>query len=145
MKLSDKGSELLILREGLRLKAYRDVKDIWTIGVGHTGPEVVEGLVITKEKAHELFHKDVAWAEDAVNLVKVSLTQNQFDALVSFTFNVGETQFKRSTLVKKLNLGDYEGAAREFSRWVKGRMNDKLVTLPGLVSRRQQEQELFLS
>lgn len=118
MKLSDKGSELLILREGLRLKAYRDVKDIWTIGVGHTGPEVVEGLVITKEKAHELFRKDVAWAEDAVNLVKVPLTQNQFDALVSFVFNIGASAWKRSTMLKLLNAGDYIGASKQFDRWV---------------------------
>jgi lysozyme len=118
MKLSPAGSEILILREGLRLKAYRDTKGILTIGVGHTGPEVVEGLVITKEKAHELFQKDVAWAEDAVNLVKVPLTQNQFDALVSFVFNIGAGAWKRSTMLKMLNVGDYIGASKQFDRWV---------------------------
>ena len=118
MKLSENGAKVLILREGLRLKAYKDTKGIWTIGVGHTGPEVVEGLVITKEKAHELFQKDVAWAEDAVNLVKVPLTQNQFDALVSFVFNIGAGAWKRSTMLKMLNLGDYVGASKQFDRWV---------------------------
>lgn len=118
MKLSDNGAKVLILREGLKLKAYKDTKGIWTVGVGHTGPEVVEGLVITKEKAHELFQKDVAWAEDAVNLVKVPLTQNQFDALVSFVFNIGTGAWKRSTMLKMLNAGDYVGAVKQFDRWV---------------------------
>lgn len=118
MKLSDNGAKVLILREGLKLKAYKDTKGIWTVGVGHTGPEVVEGLVITKEKAHELFQKDVAWAEDAVNLVKVPLTQNQFDALVSFVFNIGAGAWKRSTMLKMLNAGDYVGATKQFDRWV---------------------------
>lgn len=118
MKLSPAGAEILILREGLRLKAYKDTKGILTIGVGHTGPEVVEGLVITKEKAHKLFQKDVAWAEDAVNLVKVPLTQNQFDALVSFVFNIGAGAWKRSTMLTMLNAGDYAGATKQFDRWV---------------------------
>lgn len=118
MKLSENGAKVLILREGLKLKAYKDTKGIWTIGVGHTGPEVVEGLVITKEKAHELFQKDVAWAEDAVNLVKAPLTQNQFDALVSFVFNIGAGAWKRSTMLKMLNAGDYAGATKQFDRWV---------------------------
>lgn len=119
MKLSANGATTLTLREGVRLKAYKDTKGIWTIGVGHTGPEVVQGLTWTKEKAQEVFVKDVSWAEDAVNkYVTVPLTQNQFDALVSFTFNVGEFAFKRSTLVKKLNVGDYEAAAKEFDKWV---------------------------
>jgi len=118
MKMSENGAKILIMREGLKLKAYKDTKGIWTIGIGHTGPEVVEGLVITKEKAHELFRKDVTWAEDAVNLVKVPLTQNQFDALVSFVFNVGAGAWKRSTMLKLLNVGDYVGASKQFDRWV---------------------------
>lgn len=136
MKLSPEGSEILIMREGLRLKAYKDTKGIWTIGVGHTGPEVVEGLVITKEKAHELFQKDVTWAEDAVNAVKVPLSQNQFDALVSFVFNVGATAFLRSTMRKMLKAGDYVGAAKQFDRWV----------IPiEITSRRMSEKAQFLT
>jgi lysozyme len=119
MKLSENGFKVLIMREGLRLKAYQDVKGIWTIGVGHTGPDVVEGLVIGELHAYDLFHLDIAWAEDAVNEnVHAPLTQNQFDALVSFVFNIGETQFVRSTMLKKLNKMDYVGATKEFDRWV---------------------------
>lgn len=136
MKLSENGTTILILREGLRLKAYKDTKGIWTIGVGHTGPEVTQGLVWTKEKAHKVFKQDVAWAEDAVNLVQVPLTANQFDALVSFVFNVGAAAFKRSTMLKLLNVGDYEGAAKQFDRWV----------IPiEITSRRMSEKAQFLS
>lgn len=119
MRLSENGIKVLVLREGLRLKAYQDVKGIWTIGVGHTGPEVVKGLEIGELHAYDLFHEDVKWAEDAVNNnVHAPLTQNQFDALVSFVFNIGETQFVRSTLLKKLNKLDYSGACGEFDKWV---------------------------
>lgn len=125
MKLSGPGAEVLCLREGVRLKAYKDTKGIWTIGVGDTDMnndgilDVKPDSHITREQALANFAKDVTWAEDAVNqYVKVPLTVNQFDALVSFVFNVGVPQFKRSTLVKKLNAGDYEGASTQFDRWV---------------------------
>ena len=117
MKLSQQGIDLLIDREALKLKAYKDTKGIWTIGVGHTGPDVYEGLVITKEKAHELFRKDVQWAEDAANLVLIDLTQHQFDALVSFIFNIGVTAWKNSTMFRMLNAGDIIGAGEQFDRW----------------------------
>lgn len=118
MYLSAKGEQAIIDREGVRTKAYKDTKGIWTIGVGHTGPDVVEGLVIPLTHAYALFHIDLLWAEDAINEnVTAPLTQNQFDALVSFTYNVGENAFKKSTLLRKLNAGDYEGAIREFDRW----------------------------
>ena len=136
MKTSDKGLKLLIQREGLRLKAYKDTKGIWTIGVGHTGPEVVQGLVWTETKAMEVFAKDIQWAEDAVNAVDSPLSQNQFDALVSFVFNVGASAFYNSTMKKKLNLGDYEGAAKQFDRW---------VIPPEITSRRMSEKAQFLS
>lgn len=119
MKLSVPGAAELTAREGLRLKAYKDTKGIWTIGVGHTGPEVVEGLVITKDEAIAIFQKDVKWAEDAVNnKVEVPLNQNQFDALVSFIFNIGETAWYKSTMLRLLNKGDYEGVIKQFDRWV---------------------------
>ena len=119
MKLSEDGINALIKREGIRLKAYQDTKGIWTIGIGHTGPEVVKGYQINELMAYDLFHKDVEWAMDAVNdNVYAPMTQNQFDALVSFVFNVGAGAFKRSTMLKYLNVLDYEKAAKQFDRWV---------------------------
>ena len=134
MKLSKIGADLIVTREGLRLKAYQDTKGIWTIGVGHTGPEVVRGLWITRDKAYELFYKDVEWAEEAVNEVKVPLTQNQFDALVSFVFNIGATAFAKSTMLRMLNVGDYEGAMKQFDRW---------VIPPEITGRRMSEKKQF--
>lgn len=118
MKLSEEGIRLLVIREGIRLKAYKDTKGIWTIGIGHTGPDVYEGLEIGELHAYDLFRKDIKWAEEAVNKgVQVPLSQNQFDALVSFTFNVGASAFNKSTLRKVLNMENYDEAARQFDRW----------------------------
>jgi lysozyme len=141
MNTSDKGAEFITQHEGERLKAYRDVAGILTIGVGHTG-DVEEGDTITKEQSRELLLGDLSEAEDAVNAyVKVELNQNQYDALVSFVFNVGAGNFKSSTLLKKLNAGDYEGAAGQFERWdmAGGRH------IPGLLKRRHAEAALFQS
>lgn len=140
MKL--KNEELIKEWEQLRLEAYLPTpNDVWTIGWGHTST-TKKGMVITKEEAQDLFEKDTAWAVRAVNReVNVGLSQNQFDALVSFVFNVGEGAFKKSTLLRKLNSGDYEGAANEFPKWNK----QKGKVLKGLVRRRAHEQELFLS
>ena len=119
MKTSERGLELLTLREGVKTFAYKDVKGIWTIGVGHTGPEVVEGLQWSTSQVRDALVKDVETAEKAINAgVKVNLSQNQFDALVSFVFNVGVGAFTRSTLLKVLNLGNYTEAAQQFDRWV---------------------------
>lgn len=130
--------------EGLRLESYLD-GDVWTIGWGTTrinGKPVTPGMTITREQAAEYFNHDIAHFEkDIATLVKVKLTDNQFSALVSFIFNIGTTQFQKSTLLKKLNAGDYTGAAREFDRWVYDNGN----VLPGLVTRRQKEKELFLT
>lgn len=113
----------------------------WTVGWGHTGPEVVEGYTITLPKAEELLSSDLRTAEGYVNrLVKVKLAQNQFDALVSFVYNVGGGNFESSTLLRLLNSGDYEGAADQFKRWNKA----KGIVLNGLVTRREEERELFL-
>ena len=132
MKMSKEGLQKLMDREGVRLMAYPDTKKIWTIGVGHTGPEVKKGLVWTTEQVMEALNNDVVFAEDAVNSgVKVKLTQNQFDALVSFTFNVGVSAFYNSTMLKFINKGDFVAAAQQFNRWVippeitKRRMSEK--------------------
>jgi lysozyme len=139
MRASRSAFDLIKLSEGLRLEAYPDTGKVPTIGWGHTkGVEI--GDRITKEKAEELLAEDVAEAERAVNHhVRVELTQGQFDALVSFVFNLGEHQFKKSTLLRMLNHKDYLGASNQFRRWV----YDDNVKLPGLVVRRNREQRLF--
>lgn len=132
--------------EGLRLKAYKDSVGVWTIGYGDTGPDVVEGLTITKEEAEERLKKRLREFEGYVlKYVRVGLTQNQFDALVSLVYNIGPTNFKDSTLLKKLNLSDYQGAADQFLVWNKGRVDGKLKVIPGLSNRRAKERQLFMS
>lgn len=140
MVTSDDGVHDIEGYEGTKLKAYKDTGGIWTIATGHTGPEVCEGLTCTPTQATRWLREDLKEAEDAVNrMVKVPLTQGQFDALVSFTFNLGETQVSGSTLLRKLNAGDYDGAANEFRRWV----YDDGKIQPGLVKRRYGEKARF--
>lgn len=133
--------ELIKSYEKLRLEAYLPTKnDVPTIGWGHT-LGVKMGDKITREEAQQLFEQDTAWVEAALNeLVKVPLTQNQFDALGSLVFNIGRTNFSRSTLLKKLNLKDYAGAADQFLVWNK----QKGKPLRGLSIRRDKERALFL-
>lgn len=140
MVTSDDGVHDIEEYEGTKLKAYKDTGGVWTIATGHTGPEVCEGLTCTPTQATRWLREDLKEAEDAVNrLVKVPLTQGQFDALVSFVFNLGEGQFSKSTMLKKLNGGDYKGAAGEFGRWV----FDAGKIQPGLVKRRYGEKARF--
>ena len=142
MEYSDKGLNLTEREESLRLTAYQDSGGIWTIGYGHTGPEVHAGLVITRQQAITWLQNDVQKAVNAVNAsVRVSVTQQEFDSLVDFTFNVGVHAFETSTLLKKLNAGDYAGANAAFKSWVfvKGQVNK------GLWNRRQAEQDEFTS
>lgn len=145
MKISPNGISLLKAHEGLRLFAYLDPVGVWTIGYGHT-KDVSPGQHISPSVAEEFLRQDLSWAEDCVNnSVKVSLSQNQFDALVSFVFNVGVGAFQDSTLLRQLNAGNYSEAAEEFLRWDKGTINGEKVVLPGLVTRRKAEQKLFLT
>ncbi len=128
--------------EACKLTAYYCPANVLTIGWGSTGNHVYEGMTITQQEADELFVKDQKRFVDAVNnLVKVPLTQNQFDSLVSFVYNVGEGNFKTSTLLRKLNAYDYEGAAEEFLRWNRG--GGKV--LAGLTRRRKSERHYFLT
>lgn len=144
MKTSNLGINLVCGFEGLRLKAYDDGVGVWTIGYGTTvinGVKVKKGDTCTAEQAKSYMAQDLKKFESAVNTaVKVPLNQNQFDALVSLTYNIGNGAFKSSTLLKKLNAKDYKGAAAEFPKWNKagGRV------LAGLVKRRKAEMELFL-
>lgn len=140
MKTSPAGIALIQQFEGRRLEAYKCPAGVWTIGYGHTSaagkPEVKPGMVITKQEANDILVRDLVRYEDAVDrLVKVPLTQNQFDALVSFTFNVGEGALAKSTLLKRLNAGDYNAVPAELMKWTKGGGKE----LPGLVRRRRAE------
>lgn len=142
MKTSQKGVDLIRHFEGLSLKAYKDSVGVVTIGYGSTGPQVQMGQTITESQAETLLLKDLSRFEKGVaDLVKVPLNQNQFDALVSFSFNLGLGNLKSSTLLRKLNSMDYAGAANEFERW--NRAGNKV--LAGLTRRRLAEKELFLS
>lgn len=142
MKISQKGLNLIKSFEGLELKAYKDSVGVVTIGYGSTGTHVSMGQTLTVQQAEELLRKDVSRFEEGVGkLVKVTINQNQFDALVSFSFNLGLGNLSSSTLLKKLNAGDYEGASLEFERWNKA--GGKVLN--GLTRRRLAEKELFLS
>ncbi|WP_323994720.1 lysozyme [Aeromonas hydrophila] len=144
MKLSKNGADVAHYFESCKLSAYPDPgsKDgtPWTIGWGHTGPEVRNGLVWTQQQADDAFLVDITRFERAVTgLVKVPLLQGQFDALVLFAYNVGSKSLETSTLLRKLNAGDYDGTALEFRRWNK---NDGKV-MRGLTRRRAAEECLF--
>jgi lysozyme len=132
--------------EALRLTAYLPTKDdVWTIGYGHT-KTAKQGMVITEDQAEALLRSDLAWVEDVIDrLVKVPLTQNQHDAVGSLIFNIGEGNFSKSTVLRKLNTGDYRGAADAFLMWNKQRdkQTGKMNVLRGLTKRRQQERDLF--
>lgn len=127
--------------EGMRLKAYKDSGGVATVGYGHTGPDVKDGMVISMRRAEELLQRDVAHAADVVNQHALPCTQGQFDAFVDFVFNLGEERFIRSTLLRKHNAENYAGAALEFQRWVYCGSR----VLPGLVKRRAAEAHLYLS
>lgn len=133
--------DYLKAREQFRPCAFKPTKrDVWTIGYGHTAG-VKPGDTCTLEQGHALLEGDVAWAVEAVNrAVTVPLTQSQFDALVSFVYNVGAPAFFTSTLLKKLDAGDYAGAAAEFARW----NHQGGEVLEGLTVRREQERDRFL-
>lgn len=141
MIVSDKAIALIKDFESLQLKAYLCPANIWTIGYGHTR-NVKQGDEISVYQAERYLRADLVQFEQDVNrLVRVPLTQGQYDALISFVFNVGSRAFSTSTLLKKLNSRDYDGAANEFARWkfAKGR------ALPGLERRRLLEKRLFQS
>jgi lysozyme len=142
---SDSGIDFIKKHEGLRLTTYKDTAGHDTIGYGRT-KNIPKTGKITKEEAEQMLIEDIEAHEQEVrDAVKVPLTQKQFDALSSFTFNVGGPALRRSALLKKLNAGDYEGAADEFVKWNKERIKGKLQPNRGLTKRRQAERELFLS
>jgi len=146
MRISKPGIDLLKRFEGCSLSAYRCPVNVLTIGAGHT-KDVKEDQTITMEQAEDLLRSDVKMFEAVVNRhVKVPLTENEFDALVCLVFNIGETNFRRSTLLRRLNEGKRAEAADQFLRWCKGRLGGgKRVVIPGLLRRREAERKLFLT
>lgn len=128
------------------LKAYRCPAGVWTIGWGHTGRDVQPGMTCTAAQARAWLLADLDSAAASVDaLITVPLSDQQRGALASFVFNLGTHALKGSTLRKRLNAGDYAGAAAEFCRWTKAQVDGAIVELPGLVKRRAAESALFLS
>ncbi|MGL5904757.1 MAG: lysozyme [Cetobacterium sp.] len=139
MKISQKGIDLIKSFEGLELKAYQCSAKVWTIGFGST-KGVVPGMQITEKEAEEMLKKDLIYFERWVEkLIEVELTQNQFDALVSFTYNLGEGALKNSTLRKFLNDKRYDLVPAQFLRWNKA--GGKVLN--GLTRRREAEAKMF--
>lgn len=138
-QINGSGLALIKRSEGLELKAYLDPVGVLTIGYGSTGPHVKPGMVITEAQAEELLKEDLARFEAAVDEMCKVATDNQFSAMTSLCFNIGEEHFRTSTLRRKHNEGDYAGAKAEFARWrfAGGR------ELPGLVKRRAAEAALY--
>ncbi len=139
-KTDVEGKEHLVAEEGLRLKSYLDTVGVWTIGVGNTfyedGTKVKKGEVITKERALSLMSNVLDMFEDNINkVVSFPINQNQFNALVSFSYNIGTGAFNKSTLLKLVNKGDIEGASNQFIVWTKQKE---------LTKRRIREKALFL-
>ena len=152
MKASKSAYVLIHTFEGCRLHAYKCPSGVWTIGWGHTAG-VYEGMTITREQANELLKKDVAIFEDHLHYALglddagrmpngLPISQHQFDALLSFTFNIGTGNLARSTLLRKVKANPKDSSIRgEFSRWVYGGGK----RLPGLVRRRKMEADLYFS
>ena len=140
LKVSTTGIRLILKFETWKHKAYDDGYGYVTIGVGNRKSNPKPNTTITSEMVWWLFVEDLKDVEKVIDdNVKVPLNQNEYDALVSFVFNVGTTAFKKSTLLKKLNANDRSGAAKQFERWcmVKGKVSQ------GLLKRRKLERQLF--
>ena len=153
METSQRGIDLIKRHEGLVTHSYLCPKGVLAIGMGHTGSDVTEGMIITEKEAENVLKKDLKKFEGKLNYTlehdNVTLNQNQFDACISFIFNLGFSAFIFSTLYKKLKAGDYASASNEFPKRVYITKTDKLtgerfkVKLKGLEQRRKSEQELF--
>jgi lysozyme len=140
MAIAESTLDFITKEEGARNKAYKDSKGLWTIGVGHLIKSDEQHLIsatLTDEQVKDLLKSDLKWCSEAVeSSVKVPLTQKQFDALYSLCFNIGETAFRKSTVVKRLNANDYKGAADAIEMWNKPAV---------LINRRKREKALFLA
>ena len=140
MKVSEKGLAFIREWEGCRLKAYKDGGGVWTIGVGHTGPDVKPGMTITQFEADELLRLDIEDHDISRLLGNAPTTQNQFDAMSSLAFNIGLTRFAGSTVLKRHKLGNKTGAANAFLLW----HYDNGKPVRGLMRRREAERKVYL-
>jgi len=144
MKTGETGLNLIKGYEGLRMSAHYAPSEQWTVGYGHTGT-ARHGMSVTESDAERLLRDDVQPIEKLISdTVRAPLNQNEQDALTSLIFNIGEDNWRRSTVLRKLNEGDKLGAARGFELWTRARVNEELVMLDGLVRRRAAEKSLFL-
>lgn len=144
-QISPAGLHFIQNYEGCRLTAYKPVaaERYWTIGWGHYGSNVKQGQTITQAQADQLFANDMkSYVSNVNKLLKVEVNQNQFDALVSFAYNCGVGNLQRSTMLKYINAGNFKAAADEFPKWCHGASG---AILPGLVTRRNKEREVFLT
>lgn len=142
MKTSERGIGLIKKYEGLMLVAYKCPAGVWTIGYGHT-KDVAKGQRISREEADKLLSDDLTPIEQNIDKMGLKINQNQFDALVSFAFNVGINALRGSTLLKKIRLNANDTTIRdEFMRWVKAGGGKRL---PGLERRRREESELYFN
>jgi lysozyme len=141
LRLSQQGTDLLAEREGEEFTAYLDSTGVLTIGIGHTSgagpPKVTQGMTITQDQSRKIFRADASrFRKEAAHLVKVPCYTYEWDALCSFLFNIGTTQFAGSTPLKRLNQGDYPGCAESLLWWDQP---------PEIMSRRQAEHDQFLA
>lgn len=145
MRVSAAGLQFIGAHEGCQLAAYQDTNGIWTIGYGHTAT-VQPGEKITKPQAMLMLATDTLHAANAVDaLVDSHATQNQFDALASLAYNIGIGAFQRSTVLREHRAGNFQAAADAFLLWDKCFQDGGLVTIPGLLNRREDERSLYLS
>lgn len=141
MKMSEAGLNYIKSYEELRLRSYICPAGKLTVGYGHTGPDVKPNMIITEAEAAELFRKDCAWVEAAVNAMNADLQQNEFDALCSLVFNIGADKFRNSTIRRLIvKKADKQKIADQFLVWtyIKGHYSQ------GLQNRRREEQKIFL-
>lgn len=144
LETGETGLNLIKAYEGLRMTALYTPDEEWTVGYGHRDT-ARHGMAVTEGDAMRLLKDDVKPISTLIaETVRAPLNQNEHDALVSLIFNIGEDNFRKSTVLRKLNAGDKLGAAAAFERWTRARMNGELVELDGLVRRRAAEKSLFL-
>lgn len=147
MKLIEAGKALIKKFESCVLKAYIDAVGILTIGWGHTGKDVVPGLIWSQSQADQAFEDDTTSRSKvlAIYLDKVPTSDEQFSAMLSLMYNIGNNALRNSTVLRLHKAGDYKGAADAFLMWNKGTVNGKKVVLNGLTARRKEEKALYLS